>query len=57
MEAMRGLWLMRGDQADALCYNGLCGTLAKKWSGGPSGWNYEEIENALILKDRFWEEL
>jgi hypothetical protein len=51
------LWLMRGDQADALCYHGLRGTFAKKWSGGPSGWNYEEIENVLTLKDKFWEEL
>jgi hypothetical protein len=49
------LWLMRGDQAIALEENGLCGTFAKKWSGGPSGWNYEEIANVLTLKDRFWE--
>jgi hypothetical protein len=51
------LWLMRGDQAKALCEFGLLGTLRKGWSGGPSGWNYEEIANVLTLKDRFWEEL
>jgi hypothetical protein len=51
------LWLMRGNQAEALCYHGLSGTFAKKWSGGPSGWNYEEVADILTLKDRFWEEL
>jgi hypothetical protein len=39
------LWLMRGDQAEALFYNGLEGITAWIWEGGPSNWNFQEIHN------------
>lgn len=41
------LWLMRGDQADALFHNGLEGVSAYCWSGGPSNWNFLEIHDML----------
>lgn len=46
------LWLMRGDQASALYYEGLEGTSAMIWHGGPSNWNYEEIAKYLTLELR-----
>ena len=41
------LWLMRGDQAEALCYDGLKGVHALCWEGGPERWYYDEIEGVL----------
>jgi hypothetical protein len=41
------LWLMRGDQATALCRDGLRGVEAWCWEGGPSRWNFTEIGNML----------
>ena len=41
------LWLMRGDQAKALCENGLEGVHADMWEGGPSQWNFDEISKIL----------
>ena len=43
------LWLMRGDQAQALFEGGLESTSAWCWSGGPSKWNWEEIQKILTL--------
>ena len=37
------LWLMRGDQAQALFDNGLENTSAWMWKGGPNNWNFQEI--------------
>jgi hypothetical protein len=45
------LWLMSGDQAEALFYNGLQGTSAWCWSGGPKSWNFAEI--GQILQKQF----
>jgi hypothetical protein len=39
------LWLMRGDQAEALFNGGLESTSAWMWIGGPSNWNFQEIHN------------
>ena len=44
------LWLMKGAQAEALCINGLEGVSALCWSGGPSQWNFQEINKTLNLK-------
>lgn len=44
------LWLMSGNQAEALFYNGLNGVHALCWSGGPSGWDWEEISHTLTLR-------
>jgi|SRR6516225_1022224 hypothetical protein len=41
------LWLMKGDQAEALHYNGLEAVEAWMWEGGPSQWNFPEIGNML----------
>jgi hypothetical protein len=41
------LWLMKGDQAEALCRDGLQGVHAWMWEGGPGKWNFEEIANQL----------
>jgi len=41
------LWLMRGDQAEALYYHGLEGVYGLCWDGGPSEWNFTEIGNYL----------
>jgi hypothetical protein len=41
------LWLMRGDQAEALFNNGLEGVHANMWSGGPKNWNFEQVGNIL----------
>ena len=41
------LWLMKGDQAEALHYHGLQGVEAWCWEGGPSNWNFTEIGNML----------
>ena len=41
------LWLMRGDQAEALHNCGLEGTHCWVWEGGPSGWNFDEIASLL----------
>lgn len=41
------LWLMRGDQAEALYYHGLNGVRALCWEGGPSNWNFEEVKSVL----------
>jgi hypothetical protein len=41
------LWLMRGDQAQALFDHGLEYVYATCWEGGPSNWNYGEISNIL----------
>jgi hypothetical protein len=37
------LWLMKGDQAQALFDGGLENTSALCWSNGPSNWNFQEI--------------
>jgi hypothetical protein len=47
------LWLMSGDQAEALYYDGLNGTTAMCWGGGPSNWNWDEISKILTLEVRF----
>jgi hypothetical protein len=39
------LWLMRGDQAQALHDGGLESVYADMWPGGPSNWNFQEIHN------------
>jgi hypothetical protein len=44
------LWLMGGDQAEALHDNGLTGVAAWVWEGGPSRWNFNEI--GLILQNK-----
>jgi hypothetical protein len=41
------LWLMKGDQAEALHYHGLEGVEAWMWEGGPSEWNFNEIASQL----------
>jgi hypothetical protein len=41
------LWLMRGDQAEALFNRGLNGVHALCWEGGPSNWNFDEVAEAL----------
>jgi hypothetical protein len=41
------LWLMKGDQAEALHHYGLEGTSAWMWEGGPSRWNFDEIATLL----------
>jgi hypothetical protein len=37
------LWLMNGDQAQALAEGGLECVHATMWEGGPSNWNWDEI--------------
>jgi hypothetical protein len=39
------LWLMRGDQAEALFNGGLESVSAWMWSGGPNNWSFQEIHN------------
>jgi hypothetical protein len=39
------LWLMKGDQAQALFEGGLENVYADMWTGGPSNWNFLEIHN------------
>lgn len=41
------LWLMFGDQAEALHYEGLEGISGWCWSGGPSNWNFNEVGSLL----------
>jgi hypothetical protein len=41
------LWMMRGDQAEALFRGGLEATQYKVWNGGPSKWNFNDIANYL----------
>jgi len=41
------LWLMEGDQADALFNGGLENVFAKHWEGGPNNWNFQEISDIL----------
>jgi len=41
------LWLMKGDQAEALCREGLQGVHAYCWEGGPGNWNFKEIGDML----------
>lgn len=41
------LWLMRGDQAEALFYKGLTGVSAWCWDGGEGNWNFTEIHEIL----------
>jgi hypothetical protein len=41
------LWLMRGDQAQALFDGGLENTYAKCWHGGEKNWNFQEISDIL----------
>jgi hypothetical protein len=41
------LWLMRGDQAQALDAQGLEAVSGWMWEGGPSRWNFEEIASLL----------
>jgi hypothetical protein len=43
------LWLMRGDQAQALFEGGLENVYALMWNGGPNNWNFEEIADTLNL--------
>jgi hypothetical protein len=47
-EGVDELWLMKGDQAEALFQNGLYGVSALCWEGGPSQWNFDEISTALL---------
>lgn len=47
------LWLMFGDQAEALVRGGLKNTYSIHWSGGPGNWDYDQILNILTLKFRF----
>src|SRR5215475_555002 len=42
------LWLMWGDQAEALFREGLHGVKAHCWEGGPSEWNRKEVEDILL---------
>lgn len=49
-EGVDELWLMSGDQADNLFYGGLQNTSSIYWSGGPSNWNWKEVEQILKLK-------
>ena len=37
------LWLMRGDQAQALAEGGLECVYATWWGGGPNNWSWDEI--------------
>jgi hypothetical protein len=39
------LWFMRADQAQALYEGGLESVSAWMWEGGPSNWNFQEIDN------------
>jgi hypothetical protein len=48
-EGVDELYLMRGDQAEALLRYGLTGIYGEKWDGGPSNWNWSEINKALNL--------
>lgn len=41
------LWLMSGNQADALFHHGLTGVSAWCWSGGENNWNFDEV-NAIL---------
>jgi hypothetical protein len=41
------LWLLRGNQAEALFRDGLNGVRGYCWQGGPSTWNFEEVEKIL----------
>ncbi len=41
------LWLMKGDQAEALLRHGLNGVSAWCWSGGESVWNFQEVRHLL----------
>jgi hypothetical protein len=41
------LWLMSGNQAEALFHNGLEGVSAWCWKGGPKEWNFSEVREIL----------
>jgi hypothetical protein len=41
------LWIMKGDQAEALFNRGLQGVKALCWEGGPNQWNFDEIKTVL----------
>ena len=41
------LWLMKGDQAQALLEDGLENIKGWCWGGGPKNWNFPEIHNIL----------
>ena len=45
--AQNELWLMSGNQAEALATTGLRGVSAWCWEGGPSNWNFAEVANLL----------
>jgi len=47
-EGVDQLWIMKGDQAEKLFYDGLRGTTSKHWDGGPSRWNWNEIEQTFL---------
>jgi hypothetical protein len=42
------LWLIKGDQAQALFDGGLENIYGTKWEGGPSNWNWSEIHQKLL---------
>lgn len=44
------LWLMSGNQAEALYNGGLNNVHALCWEGGPNSWNWDEITATLCLK-------
>ena len=52
-EGVDELWLMFGNQAEALHYGGLEATRSMVWIGGPSNWNYDQIAQILNLKLTF----
>jgi hypothetical protein len=52
-EGVDELWLMWGNQAEALFYNGLEATHSIIWSGGPGNWNWDEIEKILTFNLEF----
>ncbi|HEY1249069.1 MAG TPA: hypothetical protein VGE97_08790 [Nitrososphaera sp.] len=41
------LWLMKGDQAQALFHGGLENISGHCWKGGPKTWNFDEIKDIL----------
>jgi hypothetical protein len=41
------LWLVKGDQAQALAEGGLENVYADVWHGGPGNWNFSEIRDIL----------
>jgi len=43
------LWFMDGGQAESLHDYGLDGVSAWHWDGGPSNWNFAEVESIIKL--------